>query len=342
MRNAKPNRTWRPAIGAAGPVAAARCATPAPPRRRGLLGTLAALLACVGVLAGTTAARAEWAPDARGARSPAATAGLRVIVRYDDACQPELLVGWLSRQRTLRLPRGPVRAAVDGRLVAVGEQSIGQRVQLTEHAVTALRDGDVVTLSVGDAGVEVRLTGAANAIAAAGAHCRKARTLPRVPAVHWTIVSGDIGSGWAQAVMEIVRAVGATGLVLDANGQDLAEAERLGQWIRDRGLSTAVTGDCALACAQAFAGGMLRFVAPGARLGLQRLPLLGGNAGTRGAIVRQAGYLRGLGVEGAQALAERAAATAPGAVDWLGAEEAIALGLATELGTPGGIAALGR
>jgi hypothetical protein len=340
MRDAKPNRTTPGRADAASP-----CHTSGPrdrPRRRGHRRALAALLGCALALAGTATARAEWAPDPRGARSAPAADGLRIVVRYDDACKPELLVGWLSRQRTLRVLRGPVRAAVDGRLIAMGEQAIGQRVRLTEHAVSALRDGEVVTVRVGDAGVEVPLVGADDAISSAGAHCREAETLPRLPAVHWTIVSGDIGSGWAQAVMEIVRAVGATGLVLEANGSNLAEGERLGQWIRDRGLKTAVTGDCALACAQAFAGGVLRFAAPGARLGLQRLPLMGGEAGTRGAVVRQAGYLRGLGIAGAQALAERAAATPPQAVDWLGAEEAIALGLATELGTPGGIAALPR
>ena len=48
------------------------------------------------------------------------------------------------------------------------------------------------------------------------------------------MVSGDIGAGWSRAVMDAMRAAGATGLVIDANGGDLAEAEKLGRWLRDR------------------------------------------------------------------------------------------------------------
>jgi hypothetical protein len=267
---------------------------------------------------------------------------LRVLVRYEDDCDPELLVGWLSRQRTLRVPWGKVRASVDDALIATGAQGPGERVSLVRSAVADLADGQTLTVSVGGMRIQVPLAGAAEAIAEVGRHCRPTGAPPASNPVHWTVVSGDIGAGWARAVMNVVRGVGATGLVIQSNGTDLAEAERLGQWIRDRGLDTAVVGDCALACAQAFAGGVLRFVAPGARLGLQQLPLLGGEGGARGAIARQAGYLRGLGIAEARRLAERAAAAPPGSVDWLDAQDAIALGLATELGTPGGIAALPR
>jgi hypothetical protein len=263
-----------------------------------------------------------------------------VLVRYGDACKPELIIGRLARQRTVRAPWGEVRVSVDGRLVAIGEQSPGQRVRLTEHAVAALKEGDEASISVGDHELRVYLTGSREAISAIGLHCREDESLPGQRRTHWTVVSGDIGAGWAAAVMDIVRAVGATGLVIEANGADLAEAEKLGRWIRDRGLNTAVTGDCALACLQAFAGGVLRFIAPQARLGLQHLPLMRGAGGTRGAVVRQTGYLLGLGIQQAEAVAERAAATAPDRVDWLSADEAITLGLATEFGTPGGVAAI--
>lgn len=293
-------------------------------------------LACLLTLA-SASPRAEWAPDPRGARSAAGPDGLRVLVRYDEDCKPELLVGRLARQRTLRVPWGEVRAAVDGNLVALGAQSPGQRVRLTEHAVAALKAGDSASVSVGDRQLEVQLTGSRNAIAAVGLHCQAETEAAGRRGPHWTIISGDIGTGWAQAVMDLVRVVGATGLVIDANGADLAEAEKLGRWIRDRGLDTAVTGDCALACIQAFAGGMLRFIAPGARLGLQRLPRMGGDGGVRGAVVRQTGYLLGLGIPQAETIAERAAAAPPERIDWLDANEALVLGLATELGTPGGL-----
>ncbi len=298
-----------------------------------------ALSALLIILLAATA-QAQWTPDPRGARSTAGPDGLRVLVRYDDTCKPELIIGRLARQRTVRLPWGEVRAAVDGELVAVGEQSAGQRVRLTEHALSALKKGSAASVSVGDHELRVQLTGARDAIGAVGFHCRDDTPLRGQPAAHWTVVSGDIGAGWAKAVMEIVRAVGATGLVIEANGGDLAEAERLGQWIRERGLHTAVTGDCALACLHAFAGGVLRFVAPQARLGLQPLPLMGGDGGARGAVIRQTGYLLGLDIPQAQAVAERAAATPNDSIDWLDADEALALGLATELGTPGGIAAV--
>jgi hypothetical protein len=261
-------------------------------------------------------------------------------VRYDDACKPELIIGRLARQRTVRVPWGDVRASVDGKLVAVGEQSPGQRVRLTEHAVVALKEGDEASISVGDHELRVHLTSSREAIGAVGLHCREDESLPGQRRTHWTVVSGDIGAGWAAAVMDIVRTVGATGLVIEANGADIAEAEKLGRWVRDRGLNTAVTGDCALSCLQAFAGGVLRFIAPQARLGLQRLPLMGGAGGTRGAVARQTGYLLGLGIQQAEAVAERAAATAPDRVDWFTADEAVTLGLATELGTPGGVAAI--
>jgi hypothetical protein len=300
---------------------------------------LGALLGGLLTLLCTAATQAEWAPDPRGARSAAGPQGLRVLVRYDDDCKPELIVGQLARQRTVRVPWGQVRAAVDGELVAIGEQSPGQRVRLTEHAVSALEQGSEVSVSVGDHELEVYLSGSREAIGAVGVHCRGDEALPGRRANHWTVVSGDIGAGWADAVMDIVRAVGATGLVIEANGGDLAEAEKLGRWIRDRGLDTAVTGDCALACLHAFAGGVLRFIAPQARLGLQRLPRMGGDGGIPGAVVRQTGYLIGLGIRQAQAVAERAAAAPPDTVDWLDAEQALALDLATELGTPGNIAA---
>lgn len=299
------------------------------------------LLVALGVALATSPAQAEWAPDPRGARSAPSADGLRVLVRYDDDCKPELIVGRLARQRTVRVPWGEVRAAVDGELVAVGEQAPGQRLRLTAHAVTALKHGSEVSVSVGDDRLRVQLAGSREAIGAVGVHCREDHTLPGPRGTHWTVVSGDIGAGWAEAVMNIVRTVDANGLVIESNGGDLAEAEKLGRWIRDRGLNTAVIGDCTLACMQAFAGGVLRFIAPQARLGLQRLPMFSGDGGTRGAIARQSGYLLGLGIEQAQAIAERAAAARPDGVDWLDAREAVALGIATALGTPGGIAALG-
>lgn len=302
--------------------------------------TLGALLAGLLTIVAGAIAQAQWVPDPRGARSAAGPEGLRVLVRYDNACKPELVVGRLARQRTVRVPWGELRAAVDGELVAVGEQSAGQRVRLTEHALSALKDGGEVSISVGDHELRVHLTGSRNAIGAVGFHCREDRSLRGQPTTHWTVVSGDIGAGWAKAVREIVRAVGATGLVIESNGGDLAEAETLGRWIRDRGLHTAITGDCALACVQAFAGGVLRFIAPKARLGLQPLPLMAGEGGTRGAVVRQTGYLLGLDIPQAQTVAERAAATPADTIHWLDAHEALALGLATELGTPGGIAAV--
>jgi hypothetical protein len=306
------------------------------------LGAIIAIAIAVALATATIGtARADWIDDTRGALSAPGAGGLRVLVRYDSACRPLLLIGQPVRQRTLKLPWGSVRAAVDGRLIATGEQSPGRRVRLTAGAVTALRQGAEATVSIAGTQLQVDLGGASGALAAARRHCAD-DTLPRHGGVHWTIIGGDIGRGWARAVMEAVRALGASGLVIDANGGDLAEAERLGQWIRDRGLDTAVTGDCALACAQAFVGGVLRFIAPQARLGLQRPPLRGGEAGIPGAVARQTSYLRGLGVGQARAVAERAAATPPETIDWLGAEEAIALGLATEIGTPGGIAVLPR
>lgn len=284
-------------------------------------------------------AQAEWQQHATtAARSASGADELRVWVRFDRDCTPTLVVGRLARQRTLRPEWGRLRASVDGTLIATGEQSLGRRVRLTDGALSALRDGEQTTVSIGDTRLQLSLTGAAEAIAAAAGRCTKERPDPAPTATHWTIVSGEIGAGWAKAVMEIARAVGATGLVIDSNGGDLAEADALARWVQQRGLNTAVTGDCALACARAFAGGVLRFVAPGARLGLQGASLLGDAGLDPDRAAHTATQPHRPGSRPARHIAARATNPAE-PTQWLTADQAIELGLATELGTPGGLIA---
>jgi len=307
--------------------------------RAGVMG--AALAMAMSLTSGS--GHAEWSQHAGVARSAPDPDGLRAWVRYDNRCKPELLVGRLSRQRTIRTLRGRVVAAVDGSPVAAGEQAMGRRVRLTESAVTSLRQGEDATITIGDRRLTVDLTGASAAIAGVRRDCRPLEPLPGHNGNHWVTVTGDIGDGWAQAVMDHIRAVGATGLVIESNGWNFAEAERLGRWLRRRGLDTAVTGDCASACAMAFAGGVLRFIAFGARVGLQGAALLGGGDRSEtnrpDAMAAYTRYLKSLGIPRADTTADPAAASPSPASDWLDADAAIEIGLATELGTPHGVAA---
>ncbi len=309
-------------------------------RDRGNCGLLSAALGLAMSLA-TGSAHAEWSQHAGVARSAPGPGGLRAWVRYDNRCKPELLIGDLARQRTIRVLRGRVVAAVDGSLVASGEQAIGRRVRLTDSAVTSLQEGNQATITIGDTRLKVDLAGASAAIAAVRRACLGPEPLPDHHGPHWVTVTGDIGDGWARAVMDHIRTVGATGLVIESNGGNLAEAEQLGRWLRRRGLDTAVTGDCASACAMAFAGGVLRFIAFGARVGLQGAALLGGSDRAEknrpGASPEYADYLQSLGIRQANTIADPPA-TGPSLVsDWLDAGAAIEIGLATELGTPHGV-----
>jgi hypothetical protein len=298
----------------------------------------AAVALCFALAAGS--AFGDWMHQSGAARSAPNPDGLRAWVRYDDRCKPELVVGQLTRQRTIKGLRGRVLASVDGKPIASGQQAIGRRVRLTQDAVTALQQGTEAIIVVDDTRLQLDLEGAAAALAAARRHCRGPLPTRAHNGPHWTTVSGEIDEGWAEAVMDHMRAVGATGLVIESNGGNLAEAERLGRWLRGRGLDTAVTGDCASACARAFAGGVLRFVAFGARLGLYGAALLGsGDDDREDAVKAYAGYLKSLGIPQAEAIARRAAQRTAPAQDWLQADEAIEMGLATELGTPHGIAA---
>jgi hypothetical protein len=284
-------------------------------------------------------AHAEWQQHATAAaRSASGPDELRLWVRFDRDCTPTLVVGRLARQRTLRPEWGRLRASVDGTLIATGEHSLGRRVRLTDGALAALSTGGQTTISIGDTRLQVSLDGAADAIAAAAGRCAGDRPVPAPKGAHWTVVSGDIGTGWAQAVMDIARAVGATGLVIDSHGTDLAEADALARWVQQRGLNTAVTGDCALACARAFAGGVLRFIAPGARLGLQGASLLGDAGSDPDRAAHTATQPHRPGSTPGRHIAARATDPAE-PTRWLTADQAIELGLATELGTPGGLIA---
>jgi len=298
-----------------------------------------ALLALLATLA-TGSGYADWSFDGHRARSAPTEEGLRAWVRYDNGCKPELLVGDWVRLRTIRMTPGRLVASIDGSPVGIGEQGLGRGMRLTENAVKALRDGDEATITVGASRLQFDLAGANEAIGAARHRCQGPEPLPGHNGKHWAVVSGEIGEGWAQAVMNHIRAVGATGLVIESNGDNLAEAEQLGQWLRSRGLDTAVRGDCGPACARAFAGGMLRFISFGARLGLQGAAVLGGGDGDRRDLVSAyLAYLQRLGMSQAHAIAVhiRSAAQAGQIRDWLDADAAIRMGLATELGTPQGI-----
>jgi hypothetical protein len=85
-------------------------------------------------------------------------------------------------------------------------------------------------------------------------------------------IEGPIGFGLTAKVDDALASFGNVRLVrLNSEGGRLAEAYRLGDRIRDRGLSTYVSGECSSACVIAFASGAERLLGPKARVGLHEV-----------------------------------------------------------------------
>ncbi|KAA0969683.1 hypothetical protein FPY71_14280 [Aureimonas fodinaquatilis] len=81
-------------------------------------------------------------------------------------------------------------------------------------------------------------------------------------------LQGGIKYGLAERLSNVLAsAPEVTVLHLTSTGGRLAEANQLAQLVRDRGLTTYVSGDCLSACTLIFAAGKERWLALGARLG---------------------------------------------------------------------------
>jgi hypothetical protein len=97
------------------------------------------------------------------------------------------------------------------------------------------------------------------------------------------VVSGDLEFGTTRAVKAALDAKQGVQVVrLESRGGRVAEGLALGRLLRDRGLTTLVSGECSSACVTAFAGGERRFITPNARLGLHSAGGGGSNAASIG------------------------------------------------------------
>jgi hypothetical protein len=97
---------------------------------------------------------------------------------------------------------------------------------------------------------------------------------------------------------------------LNSNGGRLAEAQKISDMIRARGLSTFVTNQCVSVCTIVFLGGKQRYLLSTAKLGFHQASLRGMTADDqRIAIAREEARLQHFGLS--HAFAERANATGP-------------------------------
>jgi hypothetical protein len=97
------------------------------------------------------------------------------------------------------------------------------------------------------------------------------------------VVTGDLEFGTTRAVKAALDAKQGVQVVrLESRGGRVAEGLALGRLLRDRGLTTLVSGECSSACVTAFAGGERRVITPNARLGLHSAGGGGSNAASIG------------------------------------------------------------
>ena len=148
----------------------------------------------------------------------------------------------------------------------------------------------------------------------------------------WVRFEGDISSGFADLVSARLRRDHAVGLIINSPGGSVYEARRLGQYLRASGLSVAVDKLCASACIDVLAGGVERYITPGARIGLHQssAPKDVGSYNTgQSYVAGSALYLRKMGIDPDVALA--AASVPPNKMYWISANEAIRARLATKV-----------
>lgn len=148
----------------------------------------------------------------------------------------------------------------------------------------------------------------------------------------WLRVKGEINEGFAEDVIAEIRRRRASGLVIESSGGSVYEARRLGRFLRANGMRTAVDKLCLSACVDVLAGGVARFVTPGARLGIHqsRVPKkISSHEGGQIYVAEAALYLREMGVDSAVALA--AAVVPHDQIYLISTETALETRLATEL-----------
>lgn len=112
-------------------------------------------------------------------------------------------------------------------------------------------------------------------------------------------IDGPIGFGLTARLDDALDSFDNVRVIhLNSDGGRLAEAYRLGERIRDRGLKTYVAGECSSACVIAFASGTERLLGPKARVGLHEVGFRGlAPRWSESERRRYIDYLRGQGVD---------------------------------------------
>ena len=148
----------------------------------------------------------------------------------------------------------------------------------------------------------------------------------------WLRVKGEITDGFADDVIAEIRGRRASGLVIESSGGSVYEARRLGRFLRANGMRTAVDKLCLSACVDVLAGGVVRFVTPGARLGIHqsRVPKqVSSHEGGQTYVAEAALYLSEMGVDNTVALV--AAAVPHDQIYLISTESALSTRLVTQV-----------
>lgn len=148
----------------------------------------------------------------------------------------------------------------------------------------------------------------------------------------WLRVKGDITDGLADGIIAEMRRRRATGLIIESSGGSVYEARRLGRFLRANGMRTAADKVCLSACVDVLAGGVERYVTPGARLGIHRSRVphkVSSHEGGQAYVAAAALYLNEMGVDSSVALV--AAAVPHDQIYLISTENALETRLATKV-----------
>ncbi len=148
----------------------------------------------------------------------------------------------------------------------------------------------------------------------------------------WLRVSGEIKDGFAERVVAEIRKQRAVGVVIDSPGGSVNEARKLGRYLRTQGLRAAVDKSCLSACVDVLAGGVERYVTPGAVLGIHQSKVprhLSSHESGQAYVALSALYLREMGVDDNMALV--AAAVPHNKIFLISIENALKSRLATNV-----------
>jgi hypothetical protein len=123
--------------------------------------------------------------------------------------------------------------------------------------------------------------------------------------VDWLRIKGEIVDGYADKVISEIRKRRASGVIIESTGGSVYEARKLGRFLRANGLRTAVDKLCLSACVEVLAGGVERYITPGARLGIHQSKVpdqVSSHEGGQAYVAGAALYLREMGIDDTVAL----------------------------------------